>query len=344
VEFSFAFSWMFAAPINPPYNPNGDVDVTPPPADSVSWISFSPTAPTFAATSWDKKARLYQYNPDRTTELKIEQTYTSPVLSCDFSEDGKKAYTGGCDKKVYSWDLESNKLNQIGQHDQPICFVSFSPSKNIIVTGSWDASIRYWDERSPTPIGTVLCGAPIACADQKAQAVVVAAGGSIIIINLDQPTSIFEKVEAPLKWQPRSIKIFPDARGYALSSIEGRVSIQHFNKVEHSKNFTFKCHRENTNVYAVNGMAFHPGGAFATVGSDGSFNFWDKDLKTRLKPFSKGNLPLTTCAFSRDGSIFGYAVGYDWAKGAGGYHPASQQPHILLHGVQDAEVKAKSRK
>ena len=41
-------------------------------------------------------------------------------------------------------------------------------------------------------------------------------------------------------------------------------------------------------IYAVDCITFHPTyGTFATTGSDGTFNFWDKDSRQRLKAFSK---------------------------------------------------------
>ena len=44
-----------------------------------------------------------------------------------------------------------------------------------------------------------------------------------------------------------------------------------------SKNFTFKCHRDGSDIYAVNSICFHPvHGTFVTAGGDGSYNFWDK--------------------------------------------------------------------
>ena len=61
-----------------------------------------------------------------------------------------------------------------------------------------------------------------------------------------------------------------------------------------SSNFSFKCHRDPpqgsvTNVYAVNDISFHPQhGTFSTAGSDGTFHFWDKDAKHRLKGY-QGN-------------------------------------------------------
>jgi WD40 repeat protein len=65
----------------------------------------------------------------------------------------------------------------------------------------------------------------------------------------------------------------------------------------------------------VNAIAFHRiFGTFATCGSDGTFHFWDKDSKTRLKAFQKCSLPITAGIFNAFGNLFAYSIGYDWSK------------------------------
>ena len=121
-----------------------------------------------------------------------------------------------------------------------------------------------------------------------------------------------------------------------VGSIEGRVAVQHVEDNQQSKNFTFKCHRDGNDIYAVNAITFHPvHGTFVTSGSDGAYNFWDKvwctarsalhvfiddsrgephsinkmqDSKQRLKAMQKSTLPITASSFNRDGSIFAYSV------------------------------------
>jgi mRNA export factor len=43
-----------------------------------------------------------------------------------------------------------------------------------------------------------------------------------------------------------------------VGSIEGRVAVQHLDDAQSGKNFTFKCHRDNNEVYSVNSIQFHP--------------------------------------------------------------------------------------
>ena len=80
--------------------------------------------------------------------------------------------------------------------------------------------------------------------------------------------------------------------------------------------------------------------AVATTGSDGTFNFWDKDSRQRLKAFGKASAPIPTGAFNRDGTIFAYAVSYDWSKGSEHYNPKTN--HLLLHPVPEPEIKSRS--
>ncbi|KAK9166512.1 hypothetical protein Scep_001703 [Stephania cephalantha] len=146
-------------------------------------------------------------------------------------------------------------------------------------------------------------------------------------------------------------RLFSLTQETKVGSIEGRVGVQHLDDAQQSKNFTFKCHREGTEIYSVNSLNFHPvHHTFATAGSDGAFNFWDKDSKQRLKAMSRCPLPIPCSSFNNDGSIFAYAwidlllqVCYDWSKGAENHNPATAKTNIYLHLPQDVEVKGKPR-
>ena len=121
---------------------------------------------------------------------------------------------------------------QVAAHDAPIrCaqFVEVSGAAGpVLVTGSWDKTIKYWDLRAQQPIATVNCQDRIYSIDSKKSLLVVATADRYInVINLNNPQTFFKTLQSPLKWQTRVVSCFIDAQGYGIGSIEGRCAMQY---------------------------------------------------------------------------------------------------------------------
>ena len=120
---------------------------------------------------------------------------------------------------------------------------------------------------------------------------------------------------------------------------------------ELSINFTFRCHRDQPDrskvvkVWAVNDIRFHPTyqTTFSTAGSDGTYHFWDRNAHQRLSgsPTSVGGA-VTATDFNRDGTLFAYAVGYDWSMGYAKNTP-SYPTKLMLHPVKESEVRPRGK-
>ena len=94
----------------------------------------------------------------------------------------------------------------------------------------------------------------------------------------------------------------------------------------------------------VNDIAFHPThNTLVTVGSDGRFSFWDKDARTKIKTSEQFPLPLTSCAFSHDGKILAYAIGYDWSKGHEGNDVSKKSKIFLRPAEEEMKPRAKTK-
>ncbi|THV50696.1 hypothetical protein BGAL_0140g00190 [Botrytis galanthina] len=334
-----------------------DIPLNNPPEDSISDLAFSPVSEHLAVASWDKKVRIYEILSSGQSEGRALFDFEGPVFSCHWSKhadelekDGKKVVGAGADKTARVMDLESNQtVSQVAAHDQPIKSARFftAPQTNgeMLVTGSWDNTIKYWDLRTPNPVISVNMNHKVYTLDvQKNVLVVGTADRYINIIDLNMPDKIKKTIQSPLKWQTRVISLFPDASGFAVGSIEGRCAIQYVEDKDASMNFSFKCHRDPpsnnmTNVYSVNAISFHPiHGTFSTAGSDGTFHFWDGIAKHRLKGYPTVGGTISATAFNHTGNIFAYAVSYDWSKGYASNTP--QYPNkIMLHPVNADECK-----
>ncbi|KAL9262321.1 RAE1-like protein [Drosera capensis] len=336
----------FGSPANT--NPNKSYEVVQPPSDGVSSLSFSPKANHLIATSWDNQVRCWeimQSGANFNSAPKAAIAHDNPVLCSAWKDDGTTVFSGGCDKQAKMWNLLSNQSMQVAAHDAPIKDMAWIPEMSLLVTGSWDKTLRYWDTRQPNPVHVQqLPERCYALSVRYPLMVVGTADRNLIIFNLQSPQNEFKRIISPLKFQTRCIAAFPDQQGFLVGSIEGRVGVHHLDDAQQGKNFTFKCHREGNEIYSVNSLNFHPvHGTFATAGSDGAFNFWDKDSKQRLKAMTRCSQPIPCGTFNSDGSIYAYAVCYDWSKGAENHNPATAKTYIYLHQAQESEVKGKPR-
>ncbi|KAH0613195.1 uncharacterized protein H6S33_009575 [Morchella sextelata] len=325
-----------------------DVELTSPPEDSISDLSFSPQSEHLAVASWDNKVRIYEISETGQSMGKALYEHQGPVLSVHWSKDGTKVVSGGADKAARMYDLTTGSSQQVAAHDEPVRCVRMFQAPNageMLVTGSWDKTLKYWDLRQQQPAATVQMQERVYTLDVcQGLLVTGTADRHINVINLASPTTIFKTIQSPLKWQTRVVSCFPDATGFAVGSIEGRCAIQYVEDKNANMNFSFKCHRETpssgiANVYSVNDISFHPTfGTFSTAGSDGTFHFWDKDAKHRLKGFPSVNGSIPATGFNRNGNIFAYAISYDWSKGHQSNTP--QYPtKVMLHPIKEDEAK-----
>jgi len=337
-----------------------DFEVASPPDDSISCLSFSPaTIPSIflIAGSWDNNVRCWEVDRGTAkTAPKSMQSMSGPILDVCWSDDGTKVFMASCDKTVKCWDLATNQSVQVAQHEGPVktCHWIKAPNYTALMTSSWDKTLKFWDMRNPNPILTLNLPERSYCVDvEYPMAVVGTAGRHILIYKLENTPTEFKRIESPLKYQHRCVSVFKDKQnqptGFALGSVEGRVAIQYVNPVNPKDNFTFKCHRSNgTNqgfqdIFAVNDIKFHPThGTLATVGSDGRYSFWDKDVRIKLKTSDPMEQSITNCAFNSDGQIFAYSVSYDWSKGHEYFQPQKKNQIFLHPCFEDLKPRSKN--
>lgn len=121
---------------------------------------------------------------------------------------------------------------QVAAHDQPIRCVRFfeAPQTNapMLVTGSWDKTIKYWDLRQSQPVATLQCQDRVYTLDVKIGLLVIGTADRYInVVSLSEPTKFYKTIQSPLKWQTRVVSCFKDATGFAVGSIEGRCAFQY---------------------------------------------------------------------------------------------------------------------
>lgn len=162
--------------------------------------------------------------------------------------------------------------------------------------------------------------------------------------RLDAP---LQKRESSLKYATRCVKAFPSGEGYVCTSIEGRVAVDFVDPSEEmqSQKYAFKCHRaavpgeeDMEKVYPVNAAAFHPTyGTFATGGTDGVVNFWDRVNRKRIRQLPKYPTSIASLGFNRDGQLLAVASSYGYEEGDREHGP----DNIFIRAVEDPDIKPK---
>lgn len=106
----------------------------------------------------------------------------------------------------------------------------------MLVTGSWDKTVKYWDLRQQTPVGSVACQERVYTMDVRGDLLVIGTADRYLdIVNLQQPANFFKTMQSPLKWQTRVVSCFSEGKpGFAVGSIEGRCAIQYIDEADSS--------------------------------------------------------------------------------------------------------------
>lgn len=288
------------------------LDLPNPPSDTVSELSFSPLHSLVAVSSWDGTVRTYDpTNPYSTGNSVVN--VNKPLLSCCFSKETPSlVFAGAVDGSLHMIDLQTNQTSSFQAHSEGIKSARYF--SNMLVTGSWDKTIKFWDVRSSKLVFSLeLPGKVYAMDLEKEMLALSLSGNEVITYNLNDMNQKKTHV-SKLNWMVRSIACAQDNETFTLGGIEGKSEI--FNVNSPVKKMIFRCHRVDNKVYAVNSVSFFPSNhnVLATAGGDGSIVFFD--AQARMKLFTKTeNDPITCGKFSVNGSYYVYATGNDWSTG-----------------------------
>ncbi|OCB91027.1 WD40 repeat-like protein [Sanghuangporus baumii] len=302
-----------------------------PPFDSISSVKFSPTNPThLLASSWDTTVRFYDVTVN---EQRCKFDHRAAVLDCCFSSDGMHGFSGGLDTSVREFDLETENFRHLGQHDSAVSRLVYAKPLNQVISGSWDRTLRFWDSRAPNALqSTHSLPERVYGMDISGTTLVVAMASRLFHIydvrRMDSPAQVRE---SSLKFLTRGTACMADGQGYAVGSVEGRISVEFFDPSPEAqkKKYAFKCHRQSVknketdkdeeHVWPVNTIAFHPVyNTFASGGSDGTVSLWDHESRKRLRQVGKYPEAINSLAFNCDGTRLAIAVSYNWDKGPAG--------------------------
>lgn len=107
--------------------------------------------------SEDRSVSLY--NPKKNLLIKVyKNIHNYEIASLDISNDNSRFISGGRDKVILMTDVfEGKNILKLQGHSGRINTLTFNEENNIIVSGSYDTTVRCWDNRlgSHSPIDII---------------------------------------------------------------------------------------------------------------------------------------------------------------------------------------------
>lgn len=238
--------------------------------------AFSADGSTVFSGGCDKAVRMWQLGQSPPNNISQQIGVHDAPVSCVAVLPSNIVVSGSWDRTLRFWDCR-----QSSPGSSYLCIlhqlVELGPLMGIVCRLGIRLTFASSIMKSDT-VGKLDMPERVYDLDVRGNLMVVAtAGRHVIAYDVSGQPQEHSRKESPLKYQSRCISCFTDTTGFAVGSIEGRVGIHYLQKVAGKDSFAFKCHRQESQVYSVNAICFHNQfGTFATVGSDGIVNFWDK--------------------------------------------------------------------
>ena len=342
-----------------------------PPGDAISAVRFSPTSHRLLVASWSKNVYLYEVAPGGESSLLQTFDHRAPVLDVCWGDDDNEAFSVGLDWDVRRIDLSTGEQTVLSSHTAASSRVGYSREHRLLISSSWDKTLHIQNRSgdSKTTCKIELAAKPFALALSPSKLVLAMSGRQTSIYDLkslgmltsqsqdDDVLTIepWQRRESSLKYMTRAAACTPDDRGYATSSIEGRVAVEWFadDEATQAKKYAFKCHRQQAPpsegegidvVYPVNSLAFHPqSGTFASGGGDGVVSVWDAAAKKRIKNYAKLGASVAALDWSHDGKFLAIGISPGFEDGKEDVGTEEGVVKVLVRELAEGEAKAKPK-
>ncbi|DBA03625.1 TPA: hypothetical protein N0F65_006804 [Lagenidium giganteum] len=227
----------------------------------------------------DKAIRLWNPHRDGVDvrgEALLIKTYQGrhgyDVQDVTIGHDNAKFASCGRDKMVFLWDVPSGEVvRKFEGHSYGVNCVQFNANASVLLSGSYDKTIRLWDMRSrnntPIQILDEFKDSVTSIAVSDHEIVAGCVDGIVRTFDLRIGKVYREHIEEPVI----SVALSPDGRCILAGSLDGSIRL-----IEKDSGTELKSYRgHNVQSYKIDCL-FSWDGAFVTSGSeDGRVFTWD---------------------------------------------------------------------
>lgn len=281
-----------------------------PHSDDIQAVAFSPDSVTLATAS--KEIKLID---TKTWDVKaVLGTHRDYVGALAFSPDGKILASGGWDRVVKLWEVESGKeLMPLRGHPDGVSVVVYSPDGGMLATADWSGTVKVWDAKTNREVASAKghdkgIGSVVWSKDGRT---LMAASWDGVVKSYD-PRSLRALQQVRLKIQGcHFIAIAPDLKRVLCG--EGRYTMRTFELPGGNELKTFSSH-----TFHLRRGVFSPDGrkvASETCahGEAVVFKLWDAESGAEYVGFKGDGVGhATTMGYSPNGELV--AMGFEGGK------------------------------
>ncbi|HPZ08316.1 MAG TPA: protein kinase [Candidatus Eremiobacteraeota bacterium] len=258
--------------------------------EPVKTISISPRGDLMAAAAGDK-INIWDMN---TKEIVFTlKSHTDMVETLSFSPDGLMLVSGGRDRKIKLWDIETGKLvNSVSGHISWITKIVWTDK--YMISGSSDATIKLWDTAVLRhTFGGYYTG--VEALSIRSDGKILASGNSDNTIKLwDFKNRALIAVLEKHKEIVSAISCSSDGKYLASGSWDEMVHIWDIDKGKIKITL-------DINSGLIGSVAFSPDGKYlATGGSDKNVNLWNAETGELEDTFEAPDWSVEAIAFTPD--------------------------------------------
>ncbi|XP_003390666.1 PREDICTED: WD repeat domain-containing protein 83-like [Amphimedon queenslandica] len=284
--------------------------------DAIRAIRFTKSGEYCLTCSADKTVRLW--NPHRGLGIKTYKGPGQEVLDATAAHDNGRIICGGRDKVVYLLDVSTGQpIRKYRGHYGAINCVKFNEESSVIITGSYDSTVRVWDCKSRTYD-------PIQVMEEAKDSItsLFVSNHEILTGSVDGKARRYDirfgKLFSDTVGQPvTSVSLSRDGLCVLVSSLDNHIRL--LDKENGELLNTFKGH-SNTE-YKIDSSLTHDDSHIVSGSEDGKIYFWD---------LVEGNV-VQTLKQSQSSSCIVYSLSY---------HPNSA---CLLSAGSEGPVKVWKR-
>ncbi|MDL5051976.1 AAA-like domain-containing protein [Oscillatoria laete-virens NRMC-F 0139] len=237
-------------------------------------LAFNPSGKNLI--SGDKRGNIKSWNIATKMATSFDPI-SAAINSLDISSDGTVVVSGDSDGGIRLWNLKNHQpFKVLGQHENQVYGVKFSPNSKLVVSGGKDGKVKLWDIDTGKEKTILESEQIISAVDFSPDGERVAAADTDGIIYIWYNSTNEVEVLAQSQSEVLSIQFTPDNK--TLISSHDDAVIRHLN-LEKKELQNFKGHQDgvwSVAIVPVNNSKFSSANqaTFVSASKDGTVRHW----------------------------------------------------------------------